>query len=98
MDQEIAKVVSFAICGLSNLLTTQIQVFMQMSQQRNSQLELLGKLIFNRNITLAYLNNKSPKGIPRIVDFGKDRAHRCMVVQIKHGRIVTRRVVKKPQN
>ena len=41
MDQEIAKVVSFAVCGLSNLLTTQIQVFMQMLQQRNSQLELI---------------------------------------------------------
>ena len=35
MDQEIAKVVSFAVCGLSNLLATQ----MQMLQQRNSQLE-----------------------------------------------------------
>ena len=72
MDQEIAKVVRFAVCGLSNLLTTQIQVFMQMLQQRNSQLELLGKLKFNRNITLTYLQQKS-KGIPRIVDFGKDR-------------------------
>ena len=73
MDQEIAKVVSFAVCGLSNFLATQIQVFMQMLQQRNSQLELLGKLIFNRNITLTYLKNRSQEGIPRIVDFGKDR-------------------------
>ena len=66
MDQEITKVLSFAVCGLSNLFTTQIQVFMQMLQQRNSHLELLGKLIFNRNITLTYLKNKSQKGWYRL--------------------------------
>lgn len=59
MNQEISKAVVFTISGLSELLTLQMQFFMQLMKERNSQLERLNSLIFDSNSLSLYLKEKS---------------------------------------